>query len=85
MGNYIISLKTLEELVARDQVILCCSLDQFARPSEMWYELKDIIESQHMTFSEFLWTDMMLWQWHYETYVCLIELLLYSLLLQIWE
>ena len=34
VGNYIISLDTLDELVARDQTILCCFLDQLARPSE---------------------------------------------------
>ena len=35
MGNYIISLETLHELVSRNQITLCCSLDQFARPSEI--------------------------------------------------
>ena len=50
VGNYITSLETLDKLVARNQIILCYSLDQFAHPSEARYELKDIIESQNMTF-----------------------------------
>ena len=66
--NYVISLETLDGLVVKDQIILYCSLDQFACPSETLYESKDMIESQHMTFFEILWIYIMSWQWHYETY-----------------
>ena len=33
--NYIISLQTLDELVAGNLIILCCSLDQFPHTSEI--------------------------------------------------
>ena len=57
VGNHIISLETLDELVAKNQIIFCCSLDQFARLRDLvWVERYNWI-----TTHDFLWISLNLY------------------------